>query len=290
MIETLNGIHETVNFRKNTSLRLYDNDEYENYPPHWHTSLEIIMPTDNIYTVTCYNQKFVLQKHDIILIWPCCIHTLEAPVSGRRIIFQAEINILRDIKQISTLHSMLSPITVITPDSYPQTHSLIRDMLLEIKEEYLSDVPFSAVSIYSKLLSILTLLGRNTAKKTLTFSVAENKQKEYTEKFMYICEYINMHCTEDLNLDFIASLAGFSKFHFSRLFKQFTNVSFYRFLNEKRISVAENLLINLDNSVTDVAIQSGFSNLSSFIRMFKQIKNCTPTEFRSMYYDNIRNK
>ena len=245
------------------------------------------MPIENTYTVNCYKQDFLLQENDIIIIWPCCVHTLQAPPTGRRIIFQAEINMIRDMKQFSSLHALLSPINIITPDTYPQIHAPLCNLIKEIAEEYQSDTPFTSFSIYSKLLSILTLLGRNTAQKTILFSVAEQKQKEYFERFMYICEYISEHCTENLNLDSVASLAGFSKFHFSRLFKQFTNVSFYRFLNEKRISVAENLLIDLNNSVTDVAIQSGFTNLSSFIRMFKQIKNCTPKEFRNMYYDNL---
>ena len=89
--------------------------------------------------------------------------------------------------------------------------------------------------------------------------------------------------SENLTLDDIANIAGFSKFHFTRLFKQFTNVSFYKFLNQKRIANAEKLLANPEYTITDVALNSGFSSLSSFIRMFKIIKNCTPTEFRSMY-------
>ena len=108
------------------------------------------------------------------------------------------------------------------------------------------------------------------------------------EKFMYICEYISEHCTEDLSLDDVANLAGFSKYHFSRLFKQFTNVSFYKYLNQKRIALAEKQLSDINNSITDVAINSGFSSMSSFIRMFKQIKNCTPTEFRNLHHGNFK--
>ena len=44
MIENLNGTHETVNYRENTSLRIYDNGEYEEYPLHWHSPIEILMP------------------------------------------------------------------------------------------------------------------------------------------------------------------------------------------------------------------------------------------------------
>ena len=84
-------------------------------------------------------------------------------------------------------------------------------------------------------------------------------------------------------LDDVASLAGFSKYHFSRLFKNFTGLSFYKYLNKKRIEQAEKLLVDPALSITEVALQSGFSSLSAFIRMFKLIKDCTPTEFRSLY-------
>lgn len=79
MIETLNGIFETVNYKQSTSLKLYDNKEYEDYPPHWHTTMEIIMPTESIYTIECSDQTYILREGDIILICPCCIHTLYAP-------------------------------------------------------------------------------------------------------------------------------------------------------------------------------------------------------------------
>ncbi len=86
----------------------------------------------------------------------------------------------------------------------------------------------------------------------------------------------------------MADLAGFSKYHFSRLFKNFTGLSFYKYLNKKRIEHAEELLVDPSLSITEVALQSGFTSLSAFIRMFKQIKDCTPTEFRNLYEDCVR--
>jgi AraC-like DNA-binding protein len=50
----------------------------------------------------------------------------------------------------------------------------------------------------------------------------------------------------------------------------------------KRIENAEKLLVDPTTSVTEVAIHSGYSSLPAFVRMFKQIKGCTPTEFRKM--------
>lgn len=214
MIESLNGIFETINYKQRTSIKLYDNDEYEDYPAHWHTNPEIIMPTENIYTVECYNQIITLREGDIILICPGCIHTLYAPEKGRRIIFQADINPLRFMKEIETLVTIISPLIVITPEDFPSIYDKVKSLLLKIKNEYLS---------------------------------------------------------------------SFSKFYFSRLFKQFTNVSFYKYVNQKRIEKAAEMLTEPNISITNVALSCGFESLSSFIRMFKIVKGCTPTEFRNMY-------
>ncbi len=284
MIETLNGIYETVNYKLSTSIKLYDNDEYEDYPPHWHTTMEIIMPTENIYTVGCNNQTFVLRENDIILICPCCIHTLFAPPHGRRIIFQPDTTSLRFMKDIEPLINILAPLIIISPEEFPTIHGRIRDLLTEIKEEYLNAAfSFSEVMIYSRLLEIMTLIGRNYTHHTEIRIGEGSRQQEYVEKFLEICDYIEAHCSEDLTLDAMADMCGFSKYYFSRIFRRFAKVSFYRYVNQKRIARAAELLIKPENTVTDIALNCGFSSLSSFIRMFKIIKGCTPTDFRNMY-------
>lgn len=43
MIENLNGIHETVKYKKDSNVKLFINAEAEDYPIHWHTPMEIII-------------------------------------------------------------------------------------------------------------------------------------------------------------------------------------------------------------------------------------------------------
>lgn len=282
MIETLHGIQETVNFKENTNIRLYNNDEAENYPNHWHAPLEIVMPTQSSYRAVCNSITYDLREGDILMINPGVIHSLEAPPVGRRFIFQADYSILRGIKELESTLSSIAPAFLITPEDAPSAHAHIQQLIYAIADEYFSDAPMSEASIYAKLLEIFICIGRECS-PTRRFDANTSKRKEYTEKFAFICEYINEHCTENISLDDAARLAGFSKFHFSRLFKCFTNVSYYKYVNQKRIAFAENLLIDPQLSVTEVALRSGFDSLSSFIRMFKIIKGVTPTEFKSMY-------
>ena len=68
MIHKLSGIHETVDFRENEQVCLYYNDEYENYPPHWHTSFEVLMPIVNGYKALCGGKEYNLREGDVLII------------------------------------------------------------------------------------------------------------------------------------------------------------------------------------------------------------------------------
>ena len=88
---------------------------------------------------------------------------------------------------------------------------------------------------------------------------------------------------DPITLEMVSDIAGFSKYHFSRLFKQCSGYNFYDYLCYLRIKSAENLLIHPGVSITEIALQSGFTSLSTFNRIFKKIKNCTPSEYRNLY-------
>jgi len=283
MIETLNGVFETVNYQISSSIKLYDNDEYENYPAHWHTTIEIIMPTQNGYTADCAGTSLSLKEGDILFIAPGCLHTLYAPPVGRRIIFQQDVNSIRFIKDIEDIITLISPAIVITPEEYPELHAEAQRLIIEIKDMYLANGKFMEIEIYAKYLKLLTLVGENYIAKAKQEIIDNSRPAEYMERFIGICDYITEHCTENLTLDEIADMSGFSKYYFTRLFKQYNNDSFYKYVNRKRIALAEEMLVDPSKTITDVAINCGFSSLSSFIRMFKIIKGCTPSEFKSMY-------
>lgn len=283
MIEQLNGIHEIVNYKENTNIRLYDNVKNENYPAHWHTPIEVIMPITNGYTIILGDTITELAPSDILFIGPGVVHALNAPPTGRRLILQIETSLLRQLKDIDAILSLISPAITITPKSSPTLHKVLFSNMMTIAKEYNASYPFYETAIYSIFMDMLVYIGRNTSELVEHFHTKNQIPKEHMDKFMSICTYISAHCTEDLNLDEIAQIAGFSKYHFTRLFKQYTNTTFYKYLTQKRIEHAEQLLIDPDLSITEVALNSGFSNQSAFIRMFKMMKSCTPTEYRNMY-------
>jgi AraC-like DNA-binding protein len=289
MPREVHGIFEKVGYSNDSSILLYVNHEYENYSVHWHAAMEIIMPLENSYSVTMSKVNYSLNVGDIIIIPPGELHELKAPPTGSRIIFLFDFTLISNLKGFSSILPVIAQPRLITKDNSPEIYDREAGLLLKIKDEYrLSNTLYEAC-VYSLIIQMFVLIGRNHIDSGGLFpDVRANKQKEYIEKFNKIFDYIDKNYTEDISLDTVADVAGFSKFHFSRLFKQFTDTSFYDYLNLRRIKSAENLLLDPSLPITEVALQSGFSSISTFNRVFKAFKKCTPSEFKELYM--VRNK
>jgi AraC-like DNA-binding protein len=241
------------------------------------------MPYENEYTIIIDNQPHTIHEGDIWITSPGTLHKLIAPSYGERMIMLFDYSLICNVQGMDSLLHTIHPFTLITQDEYPELNKKLRFYLDEVSREYQSGLPFTEACIYSLMIRFFAALGRanfNTADKFP--GITSSKQHEYIDKFMMVCNYISDHCTENINVDDLADLAGFSKFHFARLFKQFAGMSCYEYLTQKRIAHAERLLIQPDISITEVAMRSGFNSLSTFNRIFKTAKNCTPSEYKHL--------
>lgn len=284
MIEQLDGIRETVAHPENLNMCLYINDQPEDYPMHWHTDLEIIMPIENIYTVVVNQRKYELNPGDIILIPSGEIHELYAPKSGRRIIMLCDNSVLNSLRGIDSLQNGFYPCILIRSEKENPIYSILSSLIRQIMEEYKKQEPLYEVLINSLFMNFLVTVCRNCINYTNP-ALGEQKQKQhrYIEKFLTVCKYINDHCTEDITVNELATLAGYSRYHFARLFYDFSGISYFDYIMKRRIMYAENLLCNPNLSVVDIAMKSGFNSLATFNRNFKSVKKCTPSEYRRMY-------
>ena len=278
---TVSDGHEIVEYPAKSLHRIWLNEQTFGFEAHWHSAMEIILPIENTYTVTCGTETHVLKPSDILIIPPGVIHEITAPPSGRRFIFLLNISAATKLKGSARIMSILSHALLITKAGSPGVYDDIYTILLQMRNEYFGNSEFSELAIQALLLKLFITIGENyTQQENIFSSATPTKLKEYVELFNETLEYIDNHFTEELSLGEIAANTGFSKFHFSRLFKQYTNYNFSDYLCFRRIKEAEALLARPDVSITDVAISSGFSSISTFNRLFKQQKGCSPSEYR----------
>jgi len=284
VIEILNGVHETVDYKGNCGLRLYRNMEAEDFPTHWHLEVEIIMPLENHYTIVTAEEAVTVQPGEVVVVSSGELHSLQAPGSGSRLILLVDCSSLYEFPGIHFAVQMLPPYLLIKPAETPgaaETHEALTSLLRKIGEEYFSENPFREAACFAYITQFFVILGRTflrDAENPKTESLGK-KNAYYIDRFLEVCNYINAHCTNPITLEELASIAGFNKFHFSRLFKQYMNISCHEYLTKRRIMHAEKLLINPGCSIMQASLQSGFNSLSTFNRVFKFYKKCTPTEF-----------
>ena len=93
--------------------------------------------------------------------------------------------------------------------------------------------------------------------------------------------YIQEHLVEPMSLEDVASAVNVSPFHFCKLFKRATGLTFTEFVNHARVEKAKRLLLRPDTRITEVAYDVGFQSLSHFNRSFRKIADESPSEFRS---------
>lgn len=283
MIAKLNGTRETVPHPDNLRMRLFVNNQVENYPMHWHTDIEIIMALENIYTLVINEIEYVLTPGDIIMIPSGEIHELFAPQTGKRLIILFDNSILNNVNGFDSIYNKFYPCTIIRKDDEFPYHKELVSLLEQITHDYINQTPLYEASIYSKVIYFFVVIGRNyISQDNNNISNKKQKQHQYIDKFLNICKYINEHCTEEVTVDELANLAGFSKYHFSRLFQEFSGISYYDYLTKRRIMFAETLLTDPNLSMVEIAMRSGFNSLATFNRNFRTVKKCTPSEYRCM--------
>ncbi|QGQ98245.1 AraC family transcriptional regulator [Paenibacillus psychroresistens] len=259
-------------------------DEYGKllFPNHWHKHIEFLFCLSGKAIIECNSVPFTMETDDLIVVNSNDLH---AGVSASTDLFYYAL-----IFDPEILHSPFFDatetkfITPIMQNLIMFSHKITCDLELkscflaivkELKDQQLG----YELSIKSYLFRILTLLLRNYVAQVLTVNDHTIRMKNLN-RFAPILQCIEESYQEELTIDLLADMAGLSRFHFSRLFKELTGKTVTEYVNGIRIGRAEYLLYNTAMTVSEIAIASGFHDIYYFSRIFKQYKHVTPTDMR----------
>lgn len=117
-----------------------------------------------------------------------------------------------------------------------------------------------------------------SAPETAAFARAVTTDKP--RNILEVVTFIEQNLRSSLELENLAKRAHLSKYHFCRVFKQHIGMNPMKFVNALRIERAKEYLRRSDYTVSMVADEVGFRDLSNFIRQFKKRTGVTPTDYR----------
>lgn len=121
------------------------------------------------------------------------------------------------------------------------------------------------------------------------WSAQEGNEEGKTDSYVpfqikRVIRFMELNLKKAMTLDDMASIAGMSKYHFCRTFKQHLKTSPFSYLHRLRVNAAKEMLLS-DPSIpiTDVALNSGYSSIVQFERMFRKTVGLSPRQYKNIY-------
>ena len=133
-------------------------------------------------------------------------------------------------------------------------------------------------------LKILNLILQAEKEQLSTFVYRKKYTDAEGKRMNDVFQFAMDHFHEVISLEEISEKANMSKNAFCRYFKKRTNKTFFQFLIEIRIENACKLLyIKQELSIAQISELCGFQNIANFNRKFKELKNMTPSQYKSQF-------
>lgn len=246
---------------------------------HHHDFYEIYFFLSGNVQYNVESRSYLLTPGDVLLISPNELHQPvfgDAYASYERIVLWINKDFLR---QLSVSNQDLSACFNTEAQSHTNLlrpvgnlRQLLNYQLEQLLKEWGSQDYLGEINALCYLVQVLVLLNR--------LARQQNRLPEPTgDSAVYsVLNYINSHYTEDLTLDMLSNQFFISKYHLSREFGRLTGTSVHRYIIQKRLVKAKQLMSDGAAS-SEVCQQCGFGDYSNFYRAFKAEYQMSPKEF-----------
>lgn len=278
----MQGSFEKTVLEPDFPFRLFFNDGYTNVPHHWHEDIEIIYLVEGSLKVGVANNTWQLSQGDILIIGSGEIHYFfQGSEFSNRAVIQFRLSIydsfLSGTKDTKAIKPMLAHSRCLTKGD--EIHSLMEKHIKDIIMEHREANEGYKLILKARLYDLAGILLRHIPKQE--YSLQElSKEQERLKRMEDVFQYVEANYQNHIDLDNISNAIGFSKYYFTKFFKESTGMTFVDYLNNFRVTKAQWFIIEEESSMAEVAYKSGFNSVKTFNRVFKNITGCAPLEYK----------
>ena len=277
------GDQEFVTYPENTSIRIWHGRVPDDYEQHFHSAVEVILPLRGEVAVELAKTVYHVREGEIIMIPAGFTHGLHMGEGSERELILYEPNGVFTMKEFSAFRQMMAKPVYL--DMEHPCREQVRSIFFEIIGVHRSGALLRNLHNYGLLLEIYAILGEHYLATGATAAEMNTLHRQLSgeDAFNRALDHLNKNYMDDLTLDSLAAYAGFSRYTLSRMFRQHTGVTFTQYLSRRRVEMAMELLSGTRMPVTQVALQCGFNSIATFNRVFREVRGCTPTQYRGIY-------
>lgn len=250
---------------------------------HWHNDLEIVYVFEGSIRMGINSETKILKAGDMAICSSGDIHYYDSKDSSSKImmvIFNPSLIGFPGGWPLNVrLTSPFMEKRIATREEEVRINNRLSLILQELMDEYNQKLEYHEQVIIGLLHEWSGLILRHVPLDKI--NPQKDKRRITNMKIMQgVLEYLDVNYMHPITLADAARHANMSLFYFSRFFKSLSGMSYIAYLSNIRVNQAEQLLLTTDKSILDIALECGFTNIRTFNRVFKQIKQRTPSELR----------
>lgn len=276
----LNGKHEFISYGEHATIRIWPSNVASFFENHMHSAIEIILVDRGEAIYHLPDETYHVRTGEMLIVPSGMEHTLRESEDTLRYILLFEPEFLYTLRDIQHISDMLQHPIYLREQS--ETGRQVRALLMEAVACYAQKPPLFNARCYAILTQAYALLGEKYL-QTVAEKTPARRAVIDPEIMNSAIIYIGEHYMDPISLDDVAGFVGFSKYYFSRTFKEFAGISFSAYLLMTRLNAAVSQLVQTNLPIRDIAVSCGFGCVATFNRVFRESKNCTPTQFRTIY-------
>lgn len=237
---------------------------------HLHRELELVLYRTGETVAAADSRRYNLKPGDLFLTFPNQIHSYETAMKEDYSIMILKPDLIPELSDVLELSVPES--AVVAGGAFDPRINALFDAIVAICRQPEESVPYRTEKLHGYLLALFA--------EILSGMKLIGVPQDDSGALRSIIFYCTRHYMGDLSLSVLSDKLGLNRYYISHLFSQKLGMRFNDYVNSLRISEACRMLLNSDDSVTDICFHVGFGTLRTFNRAFIKHTGRTPSDYR----------
>lgn len=249
------------------STHLFPNCNFNsNFPPHMHSFIEFFYVLEGEVSVKAGRAERLMKKGDCVLIFPNQVHSYTTTTDNRGFIILFSQTFAGIFLQMFYKYRPENPF--LTADQVPADIRLAAEKMLEPSNRF--NQPVSSAWLQVILANIMPL-----------YTLVESPNSPENKTFFRVMQYIAENYRSPLTLKTVSQALRISEYYLSHLISENLHMNFREYVNGLRLDYAIQLIQSTRLPLTHIWTESGFESQTTFNRVFRQVMNTTPSQYRA---------
>lgn len=258
---------------------------------HVHDYIELLYPVSGEFRILLGSRECGFQAGDMVIVNSNEIHHVDAIGAGlnQYIVVKFKPDLLYATAQSAFEFKYVMPF-VLHEENHQNVFTraeieatdvprIVRTILHECRDRAYG----YELAVKANILALFLFILRSWNARNPDMTANGSIDRDLAARLSLVFDHVDAHYHEDLTTAEMAERCHLSYSYFSRLFKRTMRRSFTDYLNYVRIAKAERLLCTTAMNVTEIALATGFSASSYFIRQFERYRGISPKQYRKRF-------